>query len=358
MRLSKGWLLLVGAWSCCATIAFAEPNQRDPLSVLGDGSRVSGPAETHRPVLPADDDRREGVVPSLHDHVSLGLPRLGAHEELEDDPYLSHVTLYRPIAGSLILKYRGLQGFVVKQLRRRYRRVWRKQIRALDKATNITTFEVRDLNDEMGEAFADHSTHGRWWDRAWYHSLPADKGGAPAHPYVHQIGEQVPMFKLGPLSVTNDFRVRVDKVIALSLGADPRRLYRSLQEADQEPTSARDFARLNRYEAEEEEEAERSEKGLEPGKLRPLEPSVDIVLDVAERASPFWEGVHWRLKFRPGLKLRVRTDEIKSSVYARLVLQVYLGSSKRHIANIECKVRYRPLDNEAQTTLKVSLLTW
>jgi len=68
--------------------------------------------------------------------------------------------------------------------------------------------------------WSDPRVNGVWWNRTWWESLPPEKGGAPAVPYVHVYGKENEL-RLGPLSITNTFKLRFDYVGFFELNPDP-----------------------------------------------------------------------------------------------------------------------------------------
>ena len=114
----------------------ADPTATDaaPTRVDGDGRIVPSPAQDD--VVDASFD--------LHDFVKLTLPRLGSLEEPFGETLARQVSMYDPAPGSLVIRYRGLQGFVVKRLRRRFRKEWRKQFKALEASGGVEDERARE----------------------------------------------------------------------------------------------------------------------------------------------------------------------------------------------------------------------
>lgn len=329
-------ILVVGAAPCCA-----EPARED----LSDQLR-------------ATTTQHSDEAPRSNLDLRLRL-RLPSWREAEGRPdLLASVALSPTIPGSVVVDYEGLQGFVVKRMRRRYRKLWRNQVKDWIEETYISDWELNRRAVAMGDAYADMLAGGRWWDRRWFHSLPEAKGGAPDTPYVHQVGQRTCFLRLGPLELYNDMRARLDKVAVLGVDADPDRIYRPLHDV---PRQMRDHAALGRVDGdvpapladEEDQRAERPAAAL----LTP--PPVGATLEFAPQAQGRYERYHFDFKVRPEVRARLRgNQQLDGRVGARATMDVYFGARRQHVLEVEARVRFRPLTRELQATIQVALLSW
>ena len=285
--------------------------------------------------------------------------QLPSYREADEQPdLLSSVALSASIPGSVVIDYEGLQGFVVKRARRRYRKLWRNQFKDWVRETYISDWELNRRAVAMGDAYADMLAGGRWWDRRWFHSLPEAKGGAPDTPYVHQVGQRTCFLRLGPLELYNDMRARLDKVAVLGLDPDPDRIYRPLRDV---PRQMRDHAALGRVDGdvpaaladEDELLAQRPAVAI----LSP--PPLAATLEFSSKVQARYERYHFDFKVRPEVRVRLRSNQqLDGRIGARASMDVYYGARRDHVIEVEARVRFRPLTREVQATIQVALLSW
>lgn len=283
------------------------------------------------------------------------------------DELLGQVTLVRRLPGTQVVRYRGFQGFVVKRLRRVYQSRWRRSLRDAERAGGLDHFQLAAHYRAMGEAEADLAAGGRWWERSWLHSLPAHKGGAPATTYETQIGGQVEVFRIGPLSFTNDFRARIEGV-GFRLSPTPGRVFRDLAEDD----LARDHATLRRElgdddrddleelptraRSEELEQREQRENHAPDEKLGASD-LLDLSLDASVPDTDF----PWRFHVRPEARVRLRPGSApRARVGVRGVLEISMGPprARRHVVDVIGRVRYDLARRDLVASIQVQLVAW
>jgi len=317
--------------------------------VLGNGAPIAAPdTQELEPTY-------RGEARSLHATVQLALPTwrsLGV-----SDGFVGQVTMTPEIPGTVVIQYKGLQRFLVRPIDRQFHKHWGKQMRGYVKHSELSQSELDLRYTQMSMAIADHRSGGRWWERDWFYSLPEEQGGAPRQAFVHTIGERVTFLEWGPLTLTNDFKVRIDKYSVLILDADPGRVYRDLDD----PLLARDHARLKRSQDAAGEEV-LEEDGEEDGEFLLLAPASEVadlfVSEDGERA-PWLQSVFWRLKVRPRGKLKYSlNDGVEGGVSVKCTLEVYLGAARDHVLDVEWTTKYDPMEGEFKSALEVALLTW
>ena len=118
------------------------------------------------------------------------------------------VMMTRLPPGSLRIQYDGLQKVIIKHARSQVRHYARK---------------YRDHKAEAShdiDVWNDAPTLNSWWTRSWMDSLPSNKGGAPDEPYVHTIGQEI-TWRLGPLSLTNTLKLKIDYFAVFKFNPDP-----------------------------------------------------------------------------------------------------------------------------------------
>lgn len=129
---------------------------------------------------------------------------------LPETSWTDMVTMRRIPRGSLYIDYKGPTRFALKLARNQVRRFARRYYEHSENPHKLR------LNINGGPVH-------QWWTREWYDSLPSDKGGAPDVPFVHVYGKEI-SWKLGPLTISNTLRLKIDYVAAFKLNADPQEL--------------------------------------------------------------------------------------------------------------------------------------
>lgn len=349
--LTGGWSRLVELKSLllstlCLLGLCSQAGAQDDLLSLG--------KRAHLPDLKTDLQRsKTEALPDLDLRIGLDLPawRTVDPERNFPDQVTYHFGARAP--GSMVVKYRGLQGFVMKHLQRRFRREWRKTVSEIESETFITDAELTALRRRNAEATADHYMGGRWWERDWLFSLPPEKGGIYKGHYVHTVGQKVNVVEWGAFTLNNEFRARIDRV-AFSLGAtESERLFR---EPEADVKSVRADAMLGR-EVFDPDELD----GLDATRPRPshrLPGVMDLWIGV-EPTGRLLENLSWKFKIRPRVRVKVSMRGIRTELRLRATIEIYAGvRTKRQFAEIEANVRYQPMEGEASASLAVSLLTW
>lgn len=282
--------------------------------------------------------------------VSLRLPTF---RWLPREDFVDQVSLTRLPPGSLVIRYAGIHGFVVRRAQGRLRELWHDSI---DDAWDAGILDDEGYDAEltrMYDALADFRAGGRWWDRSWQDSLVEGRGGAPAAPFEHQIGERI-AFRLGPLILTNELRAYVERVAMLSVDPDAARLLRGT-----DPTRlAREHARLVRDDSDPE-----AEPVLEDGPEDPDDPrgtAAAIVRVAFEPPQPVLLRARWRLTLRPSVSFRTTGGpaDLVRDARLRTRLELYLGPAQLKFLEVELLARYRPDIDEVTVALEVVLVTW
>ncbi|MBL4847560.1 MAG: hypothetical protein JKY65_18740 [Planctomycetes bacterium] len=278
---------------------------------------------------------------------------------------LGQVTLARRLPGTQVVRYRGFQGFVVRRLRRVYQSRWRRSLRDSERAGGLGHFQLAAIYQTMGDAESDLAAGGRWWNRSWLHSLPPEKGGAPARVYETQIGARVNVVRIGPFSLTNDFRGRIEG-FALRLSTRGR-VFRDLAEAD----VARDHAMLTRESGEREDldvlpdrprspkaEAREEQQGFAPDEQNL---GATDLLDLGLEATVPQPGRAWRFHFRPSARVRLRAGRApRARIGARAVFEFSMGppAARKHVVDVIARVRYDLVRQDVVATVQLRLVAW
>lgn len=315
------------------------------------------------PAARANDETRGLEDPTAFDEslldygLQIRLPRPA-------DDLLGQVTLARTVRGSHIVRYRGLQGFIVRRMRRLYYKRFRNSLRDQIDAGGLDHFQIAARYRAMGEAEADLARGGRWWERTWLDSLTAERGGAPAEPVVTEIGERTTVLSLGPLSISNDFRARLDGTyFGLGVDPSPSRVFRDLGDA------ARDAATYARQFGDEDEgfpdrRAVDEDEDEEPRELRhPDRPrlSTSDLFDLSVEAQVPDPDLGWRLRVRPEARVRLRPGKpIKARVGFRACLEFSMGPprARQRVLEFVSRVRYDLYKRELVATLQVQFVAW
>jgi hypothetical protein len=132
---------------------------------------------------------------------------LGSGYYMPQSNLLDSVTMRRIPHGSLYRSYKGPTRLVLKLARNQVRRFARRYHDHSEDPHRL------HMNISGGPVHP-------WWTREWFDSLPNDCGGAPDTPFIHTYGREI-SWKLGPLTISNTFKLKLDYVAALRLNADP-----------------------------------------------------------------------------------------------------------------------------------------
>jgi hypothetical protein len=270
--------------------------------------------------------------------------------------FIHAVSLTRLPPGSLVMRYEGIEGVVVRKATSRLKSLWNDSIRDRYEADLIDYDEYGDELTDMGNACADFDAGGRWWDRSWLDSLTPERGGAPERPVVCQIGERLEVFRLGPLSVTNDLRARIDHLTVLRIDPDAGQIYRHL-----------DVRRLAHEHAHLRRDADEQDDHLPPlspedgRRQREAEaaPAVRIILDPPD---PGLLPGRWRLHLRPAASINPMHKgsiiDMVRDLSLRASLELYMGARPKKFMEIEALARFDPSTREATLAIEVSLVQW
>lgn len=267
--------------------------------------------------------------------------------------FISQVALTRLPVGSLVVRYEGIEGYIIKKVQSRLRNQWRTTLRDAYEEGGIDLDRYVSRVKHMNEVLTDFRAGGRWWERSWLDSFPPEKGGAPAVPYEEVIGRRLEVFRLGPLSFTNELRARLDKTTILSFDPDGGQIYRDIEVAH----LAREDARLERADTPDELPL------LGVPESRPAgteEPVVRLTLDPpTSKLLPSW----WKIRFRPGMIVGVSKgfDPINMlrEVSLDVSVELYLGAkAQTKFMEIQGNITYDPDDNLTSLSFQVELVTW
>jgi hypothetical protein len=341
-------------------VARTVPPVRDPRLVNdprderieGDGRLIPAPPRADDFTRPLDDD------PPAFDadiEVRLELPAYRwLPRRVHRADFMHQVSLTRLPPGSLVVRYEGIEGYLVRKTQSRMKSLWRESIKDAWEAGILDDQRYDSAIEHMYESLSDFRAGGRWWERSWLDSLTPERGGAPATPFVQKIGERIDVFSLGPVRFTNDFKARVDRVTILSFDPDGGQIHRDFDLR----RLAREHARLQRAGDDlDERDDELPALTGEPPDGGLAEPMVRIALEPPE---PGILPGYWRLRFRPsaGLDLLGDPSEIVEELSMRVALELFLGESRVKFLEVEALASYEFEDNSASIGIEFSLLTW
>lgn len=231
-----------------------------------------------------------------------------------DYSFVDAVTMRKLPPGSLYTTFDGFHGVVVKHLRGQYRRFTRRAARRGWLVQQDDNGPFMGLYEAQAHAQVNPLSNGEWWQRRWYESLPPEKGGAPATPYIHTIGEEV-SFKYGPFTVTNTLKLKFDYIAFFEVNPDP---------------VSHDHAR----------------------------PSPRISLDVSPTRSA---TVGTRVKFDVKPRIRIgmpESGDIMSALRgASLQASFEIYQSRKRVIEGEAEIKWQP-EEGLVVTLEVALVSW
>lgn len=334
---------------------------RRSVDVGGRGDRILPPASE----VGLDD------APELPDlGLALTLPRY-SWLPARRAALVDQVTLTRLPPGSLLIRYQGFQGFVVGKLKRELRKRWANSLRDQWEGQVLSDDDYESALQAMYDDMALHQAGGAWWTRAWYDSLPAEKGGAPEVPYVQTVGQKVDILRIGPWSVSNDLRAHLDGItLSLDAGHGP---YVRRSDGSVAVRLAREHARLARARGETEAEIEAGE--VLDDATDPAPPS-DAEADAttgfvrltfaAPRPTRWLGGSEVKVKLRPTARFKI--DQADTYFVRDMALRAQFTfcdpttvEGRRFplpLACLEAVVRYRPDSNELSCGVELALIAW
>jgi hypothetical protein len=333
--------------------AFNPPLPADSIDGQGRVINPSGVEPEVEDVVPdTTPDRSSFDFDALDVRLELPTYRCVPRDARRGD-FLQEVALTRLPVGSLIVSYEGIEGYIVKKVQSRLRNQWRTSLRDAYEEGAISTDRYISRLQHMGEVLGDFRAGGRWWERSWLDSLTPERGGAPARPYEHTIGERLDVIKLGPIAFTNDLRARVDRLTILSFDPDGGQIYRDLEVSQ----LAREDARLERADTGDELPL----LGVPDSKPAGTEePAVRLTLDPPTADMlPSW----WKLRFRPGAVVGFSRGFDPTGVFREVSMEVslelFLGANAQtKFMEIQGNASFDPRDNEAVVWFQVQLTTW
>jgi hypothetical protein len=176
--------------------------------------------------------------------------------------------------------------------------------------------------------------YGEWWERAWFHSLPPEKGGAPLEPEIHQVGWNINI----PLGFTPYWwaKRKIENVGDIWLSADND----TPEEAGPDPQ--RRDGRV-------------SNDRRDHGKLQRPTPILNV-----ERPYRWFEGGFYHLRFRPSVRFRPNEDltQMIDEVSMRVQVELYSTHKQQHWGNVNFFVRYDISDKELFLNVQFEIITW
>lgn len=252
-------------------------------------------------------------------YPGIRLPSINELSPIEDE---WRALKFNSIHHAALIQYefKGPWGPILKYGQRRLRSLWGDYIQEQSQSLNFR--ESRRLWEDQANAYADMEAGGRWWElrTSWIDYLPPEKGGAPDRPVVITYGSDA-TWDLGPLKISNSFRVRINRLGFLKLNADP----------DVRPDSTRP-----------------------PTRLFPN----PLAVDVHSASSPSVGSVV-NFAVKPHIRIGVPEDgnwftALKSAIL-RAQVDISMGGVK--IARLECGIGFKPGEG-AMATFDLALLNW
>lgn len=121
------------------------------------------------------------------------------------DDFTKHVTLRYHPPGSLRIDYSGLRGFIYDQGVSQLHSLHRDYLEAIYN----DPLKIRKKRWLMNQHQYELDNGGKWWDRKWFYSLEAYRGGAPILS-IYRLGP--PKYNLIDIKfayLTNDFKFKL-----------------------------------------------------------------------------------------------------------------------------------------------------
>ncbi len=364
------------------------PEAASPPAIDGKGGAIQHP--TARSEARDETPGRTFAAPPLeHRSILLDLGTLRP-TSAADAAFVNEVAPEEECPGSLIHTYRGLEAVAVRRILGYYAHVFQVDTAKRWAGTNDSPFDMDQRIRDMVDAQSDLGTGGRWWERTWRQSLTPQLGGAPSTPRVQVTGEEIELFHLGELSITNEGRVKVGR---LSLYLDDDRIYQQIEQKTRDTLILQVRARLdaNLARVATPPDRDRAEKTVKaPGVPEESHPDAaleltedDALLELErvlagtsrERARPasgkfetpkgsLYTGDGWNLSLHTTFHLRVPDSTSSpegaiSTVAAELDLNLYPGETRQLFGYIAFKASCDPHDrNAVMASVELDIFRW
>lgn len=269
---------------------------------------------------------------SLKDYQAFNSP-------IFDDSIVDHVTFGGWIPGTLKIEYIGIHGIVLGQAEKRMKQAAKRRIRRRYHHGNISD---ADTNAAFASLNGSNNPYGDWWDRQWFHSLPASKGGAPSTQETMYIGHDI--------KIPNDWgiitylRDKFENIGDVWIRND--HLY---DEEENDSTTAPGETR------------EETKKRYDINDFNSVEyRSTSILVDGKEIAYEWFRGSFYHFRFKPSLRIKggLEPADFIDELSLKFVCELFTNNNYTHFANISLFTRYNIPDNELFASIVIEILTW
>lgn len=121
------------------------------------------------------------------------------------DDFYQHVTFdIKDPPGSAIIKYGGIEGLIVDEVRRQLYNVWTDQLNLYWTSGHIDFSAYMKHSREIALQASCEDVVGNWWDRKWFDSI-----GALTPPRVYRVGRQESVADFGFFEITNSWKFKL-----------------------------------------------------------------------------------------------------------------------------------------------------
>lgn len=121
------------------------------------------------------------------------------------DDFIENVTFdIAPPPGSMIIKYDGLQGLIVDEIRRQLYNQWTSQLNQWWINDQLTLHEFLEHSFYIAAASAEQDRIGNWWDRKWFESL-----GQMTPPSIYVVGRKDDIADFGFAQITSKGKLKL-----------------------------------------------------------------------------------------------------------------------------------------------------
>ena len=244
------------------------------------------------------------------------------------------------VPGSIKIKYRGIHGALLDQAEKRMKQIAKRRIRRQYHHGNAS-------NEDIGKAFSalsgSNNPYGYWWDRKWFHSLPANKGGAPNAITVVHVGHKI--------QIPNDWGVITylrDKFESIGdIWVRNDHLYDDIEETNGVTVPG---------ESREETKRETNIDDFNTVEYR----DTSLILDGKEIDSEWFRGNFYHFRFRPSMRVKGGMDpkDMIDELSLKFVVELFADNDRVHFADVSLFVRYNIPENELFVSATMEILTW
>lgn len=242
--------------------------------------------------------------------------------KLPTRPKTPNYFLNVPKYGRIHYEFDGIYKFAIDEIKNQFKKYYRQRLQnyyfhSFEMDYKDYLNEWNELN-QIPDALA-------WWNRSWLDSLPISKGGRPNRTIIH-IGADGDLFKLGPLTITRNFKGRI-------------RDYGIYVDGSQEDLKTE----------------------LLPDQ-EPLIPLKSLNVNVNQQKEKEWRWLknrYWHLRFRPSINIKLMSSSPLDMIEnVSLKSEMKLFMNRTYFADFDLMARYQFSNEEFEILFSFKTILW